>query len=92
MKTWIKTNFQKIALSFAVIIGVTGLILGVMAYNQTNNYKSFLNWDYTVTWGATIWEHPRDDSHKIDLYFGVKPKHQDDTKWNNIYPDGYFNK
>ncbi|WP_338957606.1 MULTISPECIES: hypothetical protein [unclassified Spiroplasma] len=52
MKTWIKTNFQKIALSFAVITGGIGLTLGAIAYNQTNNYKSFLNWDYTVTWGG----------------------------------------
>ncbi|WJG70781.1 hypothetical protein [Spiroplasma ixodetis] len=78
-ETWIKTNLSKITLALALtgaVSGVTGLIIGLIAQNKTNGYNSFLNWDYTVTFwgGATIWEHPRDDSHKIDLYFGIKPK------------------
>ncbi len=42
--------------------------------------------------GATIWEHKRNDEYKIELYFGVNPKNQDDIKWDGKYPDGYFYK
>lgn len=94
MKAWIKINLSKITLALAglsFILATTGLVLGSQAYNQTNNYKSFLNYDYTVTWGgATIWSHKSGDYHKIDLYFGIKSKHQGDTRWNGLYPDGYF--
>ncbi len=75
------------------IISITSLIIGSQAYNQTNNYKSFLNYDYTVTWGgATIWSHQSGDYHKIDLYFDIKSRHQGDIKWDGVYPNGYFNK
>ncbi|WP_375317237.1 hypothetical protein [Spiroplasma endosymbiont of Virgichneumon dumeticola] len=65
-----------------------------MLTHESKNELSFLNYDYMKTsggGGATIWEHPRDDYHKIDLYFGIKSKHQGDTKWDGNYPDGYFN-
>lgn len=55
MKAWIKINLSKITLALAglsFILATTGLVLGSQAYNQTNNYKSFLNYDYTVTWGG----------------------------------------
>ncbi|WP_342219111.1 hypothetical protein [Spiroplasma endosymbiont of Amphimallon solstitiale] len=93
MKTWIKTNFQKIALSFAVITGSTGLILGAVAYYQTNGLTKYLDHFYEEhRGGAIIWEHKRNDKYKIELYFGVNPKNQDDIKWDGKYPDGYFYK
>ncbi|WJG71122.1 hypothetical protein [Spiroplasma ixodetis] len=55
MKTWIKTNLSKITLALALTgatTGTIGLIIGSIAHNQTNGYQSFLNWDYTVTWGG----------------------------------------
>ncbi|WP_425377423.1 hypothetical protein [Spiroplasma endosymbiont of Aleiodes alternator] len=66
-----------------------------MLTHESKNELSFLNYDYTKTsggGGATIWSHKSGDYHKIDLYFGIKPKHQGDIKWNRIYPNGYFNK
>ncbi|WP_342275793.1 hypothetical protein [Spiroplasma endosymbiont of Nebria brevicollis] len=54
MKTWIKTNLSKITLALALtgaVSGVTGLIIGSIAHNQTNGYQSFLGNDYTVYWG-----------------------------------------
>ncbi len=99
MKTWIKTNLSKITLALALtgaVSGVTGLIIGSLAHNQTNGYQSFLGHDYTVYWGGdgtTIWSHKytNNDKHKIELYFSIKPeKNSDDIKWDGIYPDGYF--
>ncbi|WP_338961167.1 MULTISPECIES: hypothetical protein [unclassified Spiroplasma] len=55
MKTWIKTNLSKITLALALtgaVSGVTGLIIGSLAHNQTNGYKSYLGHDYTVYWGG----------------------------------------
>ncbi len=55
MKTWIKTNLSKITLALALtgaVSGVTGLIIGSLAHNQTNGYQSFLGHDYTVYWGG----------------------------------------
>ncbi|WDA54788.1 MAG: hypothetical protein PPFGHCPK_01258 [Spiroplasma endosymbiont of Drosophila atripex] len=52
MKTWIKTNFQKIALSFAVITGVTSLILGIASYNKTNQLTYFFDYDHEAHWGG----------------------------------------
>ncbi|WJG69966.1 hypothetical protein [Spiroplasma ixodetis] len=46
MKTWIKTNFQKIALSFAVITGSIGLILGSVTYYQNNGLPKYLDHYY----------------------------------------------
>ncbi len=42
------------------------------------------------TGGATIWEYKVSDKHKIWLYFDIKPKHKEDSKWDGIYPSGYF--
>ncbi|WP_338974550.1 hypothetical protein [Spiroplasma endosymbiont of Tricholauxania praeusta] len=92
-KKWIKTNYKKIILWSAVI---TALLLSIMSYYKTYNYKSYLGHDYTVYWGGagtTIWSHKytNDDKHKIELYFSIKPeKNSDDIKWDGIYPDGYF--
>ncbi|WJG69241.1 hypothetical protein [Spiroplasma ixodetis] len=55
MKTWIKTNLSKITLALALtgaVSGVTGLIIGSIAHNQTNGYQSFFDWDYKVYWGG----------------------------------------
>ncbi len=44
MKTWIKTNLSKITLALALtgaVSGVTGLIIGSLAHNQTNGYQYF---------------------------------------------------
>ncbi len=95
MKTWIKTNLSKITLALALtgaVSGVTGLIIGSLAHNQTNGYQSFLGHDYTVYWGAksTIWSYKTKDKYKISLYFGIKPLDSTDIKWDGIYPDGYF--
>ena len=90
-KKWIKTNYKKIILWTAVI---TALLLSIMSYYKTYNYKSYLGHDYTVYWGGagtTIWETKNlYDENKIDLYFGIKPTFKDDIKWNGQYPDGYF--
>ncbi|WP_339042319.1 hypothetical protein [Spiroplasma endosymbiont of Apeira syringaria] len=52
MKTWIKANFQKIALSFAVITGVTGLVLGAVAHHKTSELTYYLDHDYKAQWGG----------------------------------------
>ncbi|WP_342266599.1 hypothetical protein [Spiroplasma endosymbiont of Villa modesta] len=89
-KKWIKTNYKKIILWTAVI---TALLLSIMSYYKTYNYKSYLGHDYTVYWGGagtTIWSHETNDEHKIHLYFSVKQILDYDIKWDGIYPDGYF--
>ncbi|WP_458258667.1 hypothetical protein [Spiroplasma endosymbiont of Dactylopius coccus] len=48
-KKWIKTNYKKIILWSAVI---TALLLSIMSYYKTYNYKSYLGHDYTVYWGG----------------------------------------
>lgn len=54
MKTWIKTNLSKITLALAL----TGLIIGSLAHNKTNNLTYFLNHDHIAVWGnTTIWKH-----------------------------------
>ena len=95
MKAWIKTILSKITLALALtgaVSGVTGLIIGSLAHNQTNSYKSYLGHDYTVYWGAgtTIWSYKTKDKHKISLYFSIKPKDGNDIRWDGTYPDGYF--
>ncbi|WP_342267184.1 hypothetical protein [Spiroplasma endosymbiont of Villa modesta] len=96
MKTWIKTNLSKITLALALtgaVSGITGLIIGSIAHNQTNGYQSFLGHDYTVYWGGagtTIWATKTNDKYKINLSFGIKKPLTTDIKWDGIYPDGYF--
>ncbi|WP_338959597.1 MULTISPECIES: hypothetical protein [unclassified Spiroplasma] len=90
MKTWIKTNFQKISLSFAVITGVTGLILGIVSYNKNNQLTYFYDYDHEAHWGATIWARPVSNKHKITLYWASNKLTDDAVKWDGIYPDGYF--
>ncbi|WP_342218256.1 hypothetical protein [Spiroplasma endosymbiont of Amphimallon solstitiale] len=97
MKTWIKANLSKITLALALtgaVSGVTGLIIGSLAHNQTNGYKSYLGHDYTVYWGGagtTIWERKTNDKHIIDLYFDKDKRINTDLKWDGQYPKGYFN-
>ncbi|MBP1526105.1 MAG: hypothetical protein H9Q65_06270 [Spiroplasma ixodetis] len=90
-KKWIKTNYKKIILWTTVI---TALLLSIMSYYKTYNYKSFQDYDYTVYWGVgtTIWSHKTYDEHQINLYFGIQSHHQGDIKWDGTYPNGYFNK
>lgn len=94
IKKWIKRNFQKIVLLFAVITGVTGLILGIVANNKRDNLQHFLDHDYSVHWGGdkiTIWKTKLENSKfSMDLYFNIKPIHANDIKWNGIYSSDYF--
>ncbi|WP_339046505.1 hypothetical protein [Spiroplasma endosymbiont of Colias croceus] len=94
MKTWIKTNLNKITLALALtgaISGVTGLIIGSVAQNKTNNISYFLNPNYTVTWGAIIWSEKISGKQKIHLYFDTIKQNPDDIIWDGKYPEGYFN-
>ncbi|WJG70515.1 hypothetical protein [Spiroplasma ixodetis] len=67
MKTWIKTNLSKITLLLTLtgaISGVTGLIIGSIAQNKTNNLTYFLNHDHIAVWGnTTIWKHELEGGH-----------------------------
>ncbi|WP_458258023.1 hypothetical protein [Spiroplasma endosymbiont of Dactylopius coccus] len=55
MKTWIKTNLNKITLALALtgaISGVTGLTIGSLAHHKTNDLQYYLGHQYNVYWGV----------------------------------------
>ncbi|MBP1527585.1 MAG: hypothetical protein H9Q66_06680 [Spiroplasma ixodetis] len=55
MKTWIKTNLNKITLALALtgaISGVTGLTIGSLAHHKTNDLQYYLGHQYNVYWGG----------------------------------------
>ncbi|WP_338987912.1 hypothetical protein [Spiroplasma endosymbiont of Dasysyrphus albostriatus] len=57
MKTWIKTNLSKITLALALtgaVSGVTGLIIGSIAHNKTNDLQYYLDYDGNVHWGGLV--------------------------------------
>ncbi|WP_342218247.1 hypothetical protein [Spiroplasma endosymbiont of Amphimallon solstitiale] len=72
MKTWIKINLSKITLALALtgaVSGATGLIIGSLAHNKTNNLTYFLNHDHIAVWGnTTIWEHDFEGGHEFILF------------------------
>ncbi|WP_342219162.1 hypothetical protein [Spiroplasma endosymbiont of Amphimallon solstitiale] len=95
MKIWIKTNLSKITLALALtgaVSGVTSLIIGSLAHHKTNDLTYYLDHNKQVVLGtSTIWQENVGGEHKIRLYFDIV-KHNNDIKWNGIYPNGYFNK
>ncbi|WP_338987206.1 hypothetical protein [Spiroplasma endosymbiont of Dasysyrphus albostriatus] len=67
MKTWIKTNLSKITLALALtgaVSGVTGLIIGSIAHNKTNDLQYYLDYDGNVHWGGLY-----DDMRKKNRWY-----------------------
>ncbi len=96
MKTWIKTNLSKITLALALTgatTGTIGLIMGgVLTHNIGTNVKYYLEPNGEVVYGTTtIWWNKWSSPSKINLYFAKIKHHDEDIKWDGIYPDGYFN-
>ncbi|WP_338979413.1 hypothetical protein [Spiroplasma endosymbiont of Lasioglossum malachurum] len=64
----------------------------MLTHNVGTNVKHYLDHNKQIVFGSsTIWEENIGGEHKIRLYFDTV-KHNNDIKWDGIYPDGYFNK
>lgn len=83
--------FISISVLMTVLFIISATALGLACKDGRQKLNFYLKPDHIAVWGgATIWEHKRNDFRKIDLYFGINPSLKEDTKWDGIYPDGYF--